>query len=136
MLADMDNRIGAPCITQPSIERIVMMGGRKIGLMVNRLCIHLITARRLQCDKRIDRKSTRLNSSHQINSYAVFCSKKKMIIHGDGKSNIFNEDCFKSTELVKSFKPTIALLNPPFNDGSGIDELEFVEQALSCLEPN
>src|SRR6476660_10233509 len=24
-----------------------------------------------------DRKSTRLNSSHQINSYAVFCSKKK-----------------------------------------------------------
>src|SRR5438552_9642689 len=25
-----------------------------------------------------DRKSTRLNSSHQIISYAVFCSKKKM----------------------------------------------------------
>src|SRR5438552_6029099 len=24
-----------------------------------------------------DRKSTRLNSSHQINSYAVFCLKKK-----------------------------------------------------------
>src|SRR5260363_455372 len=26
---------------------------------------------------RIDRKSTRLNSSHQITSYAVFCLKKK-----------------------------------------------------------
>src|SRR5258708_27181589 len=26
---------------------------------------------------RRDRKSTRLNSSHQINSYAVFCLKKK-----------------------------------------------------------
>src|SRR6185436_5686879 len=26
-----------------------------------------------------DRKSTRLNSSHQISSYAVFCLKKKMI---------------------------------------------------------
>src|SRR5947208_4719702 len=25
-----------------------------------------------------DRKSTRLNSSHQISSYAVFCLKKKM----------------------------------------------------------
>src|SRR5438552_13966917 len=25
----------------------------------------------------LDRKSTRLNSSHQINSYAVFCLKKK-----------------------------------------------------------
>src|SRR5207244_5430830 len=27
----------------------------------------------------IDRKSTRLNSSHQIISYAVFCLKKKII---------------------------------------------------------
>src|SRR5258708_12787855 len=29
--------------------------------------------------RRIDRKSTRLNSSHQIISYAVFCLKKKKI---------------------------------------------------------
>src|SRR5258708_14525794 len=28
-------------------------------------------------DGRVDRKSTRLNSSHQIISYAVFCLKKK-----------------------------------------------------------
>src|SRR5947208_4859487 len=28
-------------------------------------------------EERIDRKSTRLNSSHQIISYAVFCLKKK-----------------------------------------------------------
>src|SRR5258708_31274408 len=31
----------------------------------------------------IDRKSTRLNSSHQIISYAVFCLKKKKKIRGD-----------------------------------------------------
>src|SRR5258708_30140694 len=30
-----------------------------------------------------DRKSTRLNSSHQIISYAVFCLKKKKIIDKD-----------------------------------------------------
>src|SRR5438552_5600043 len=35
----------------------------------------LRNARRLRL--RIDRKSTRLNSSHQIISYAVFCLKKK-----------------------------------------------------------
>src|SRR5258708_18524875 len=29
--------------------------------------------------RRVDRKSTRLNSSHQIISYAVFCLKKKKI---------------------------------------------------------
>src|SRR5947208_4124820 len=28
----------------------------------------------------LDRKSTRLNSSHQITSYAVFCLKKKKIL--------------------------------------------------------
>src|SRR5947208_10543668 len=30
-------------------------------------------------DRHVDRKSTRLNSSHQIISYAVFCLKKKKI---------------------------------------------------------
>src|SRR5258708_26567179 len=34
-----------------------------------------------------DRKSTRLNSSHQIISYAVFCLKKKKKI----KENIYNQ---------------------------------------------
>src|SRR5688500_19302117 len=28
-------------------------------------------------NSRVDRKSTRLNSSHLVNSYAVFCLKKK-----------------------------------------------------------
>src|SRR5947208_11530763 len=31
----------------------------------------------VESDPRLDRKSTRLNSSHQIISYAVFCLKKK-----------------------------------------------------------
>src|SRR5258708_20091697 len=30
-----------------------------------------------RCSDSLDRKSTRLNSSHQIISYAVFCLKKK-----------------------------------------------------------
>src|SRR5258708_15037884 len=32
---------------------------------------------------RIDRKSTRLNSSHQIISYAVFCLKKKKTVNSN-----------------------------------------------------
>src|SRR5439155_2434447 len=32
---------------------------------------------------RVDRKSTRLNSSHVASSYAVFCVKKKMRGRGD-----------------------------------------------------
>src|SRR5207244_11416099 len=33
----------------------------------------------IEIDDMLDRKSTRLNSSHQIISYAVFCLKKKII---------------------------------------------------------
>src|SRR5207244_6628958 len=39
---------------------------------------------RFQCEAYIltkDRKSTRLNSSHQIISYAVFCLKKKTVLN-------------------------------------------------------
>src|SRR2546427_4172784 len=43
---------------------------------------HLMNADRLRKMKRtaIDRKSTRLNSSHSQISYAVFCLKKKKIV--------------------------------------------------------
>lgn len=56
-----------------------------------------------------------------------------MIIHGDGKSNIWQGDCFKRSEEVKPFGPDVALLNPPYSDVSGIDELVFIENALSTL---
>src|SRR2546422_7179563 len=36
-----------------------------------------VAARRVVRDERLDRKSTRLNSSHGYISYAVFCLKKK-----------------------------------------------------------
>src|SRR5256885_9155992 len=34
----------------------------------------------LQPERRLDRKSTRLNSSHLVISYAVFCLKKKKLL--------------------------------------------------------
>src|SRR5437870_9976599 len=43
------------------------------------------TARKI-CARQLDRKSTRLNSSHVAISYAVFCLKKKMQITG-GQAN-------------------------------------------------
>src|SRR2546426_12780027 len=39
-------------------------------------------------DRTIDRKSTRLNSSHLVISYAVFCLKKKKKINANADSNI------------------------------------------------
>src|SRR2546422_4409611 len=39
----------------------------------------------------IDRKSTRLNSSHGYISYAVFCLKKKTLTYEDAHSDKFDE---------------------------------------------
>src|SRR5688500_19856474 len=40
-------------------------------------------ARLRRHDRAQDRKSTRLNSSHLVNSYAVFCLKKKTNLHDE-----------------------------------------------------
>src|SRR5258708_12190404 len=45
---------------------------RKLGISVS-----IPSEGQVQYDNAPDRKSTRLNSSHQIISYAVFCLKKK-----------------------------------------------------------
>src|SRR5258708_22091137 len=48
------------------------------ALVASRLEAHLVQTRRSSnWPQWLDRKSTRLNSSHQIISYAVFCLKKK-----------------------------------------------------------
>src|SRR5258708_28874828 len=63
-------------------------GDKGDGLL--RRCLVLLACKRIEhclgvgskCrwDREVDRKSTRLNSSHQIISYAVFCLKKKKIM--------------------------------------------------------
>ncbi|MDR2583307.1 MAG: SAM-dependent methyltransferase [Fibromonadaceae bacterium] len=38
-----------------------------------------------------------------------------MLIHGDGNSNIVNENCFKSSDWIKKAKIDTILMNPPYN---------------------
>lgn len=67
--------------------------------------------------------------------FCLACSN--MMLRGDGKSNIFQQDCFQMPEEeIKKFKPTIAFLNPPYSKENGHKELEFVWNALSYLEPH
>src|SRR5260221_1156566 len=48
-------------------------------------CTHRVARRWLRDDSfHGDRKSTRLNSSHTVISYAVFCLKKKILLNGTG----------------------------------------------------
>src|SRR5947208_12522001 len=48
---------------------------------------------RVEAPQPLDRKSTRLNSSHQIISYAVFCLKKKNVeLAPEGKTSASGGD--------------------------------------------
>src|SRR5258708_28745131 len=58
-----------------SHERLGHVTKMSVGQFKHWLADNAATARRA------DRKSTRLNSSHQIISYALFCLKKKNIKH-------------------------------------------------------
>src|SRR3712207_6980520 len=53
--------------------------GMMVALLLYAYCRGVCSSRRIAraCGERVDRKSTRLNSSHANISYAVFCLKKK-----------------------------------------------------------
>src|SRR5258708_25911147 len=66
--------------SQPLVPLGLRFGMFRIRLGVVRrifLAIDRSDVRRVSIEIGSDRKSTRLNSSHQIISYAVFCLKKK-----------------------------------------------------------
>src|SRR2546426_5289121 len=56
---------------------------------------------------RTDRKSTRLNSSHLVISYAVFCLKKKNPVHQSGK--------FRVCSVAEAGLPNLYLCEPRAN---------------------
>src|SRR5438132_4186706 len=62
-----------------------VIGPLAARLVIGPVFIHGIASRTLAGIKRFaeDRKSTRLNSSHTVISYAVFCLKKKKVRRDD-----------------------------------------------------
>ncbi|MCD4675763.1 MAG: SAM-dependent methyltransferase [Desulfobacula sp.] len=72
----------------------------------------------------------------QDDIYALAVSN--MIIHNDGMSNIFHDDCFEFSEKSKGkYKPTVGFLNPPYkSDTEDKEELEFTLDNLKFLENN
>src|SRR2546426_9287722 len=58
------------------------------------------------CDgDRLDRKSTRLNSSHLVISYAVFCLKKKKLIMGASANFPLVCGVMQNSSLVNDTRP-------------------------------
>lgn len=84
-----------------------------------------------------DIKENRLFGAEvRADMFTYACSN--MMMRGDGKSHIYNEDCFSSKQKneVRKFKPTVAFLNPPYSKNTGpAEQLDFVLNALEDLEP-
>lgn len=61
-----------------------------------------------------------------------------MILHGDGKTNVYRGDCFEDAPLItRARRPTVGVLNPPYKNKTVTEdkeELEFVLNNLECLE--
>src|SRR3712207_8834251 len=62
---------------QPAAEELGLDGDLRLELQIRRMFRGI--ERIAEPDAAIDRKSTRLNSSHANISYAVFCLKKKKL---------------------------------------------------------
>src|SRR5438094_5643306 len=66
-----DGRTGELMVNHPDIDKIAFTGSTEVGRIIRKATAG--SGKRLS----LDRKSTRLNSSHRTISYAVFCLKKK-----------------------------------------------------------
>lgn len=82
------------------------------------------------------KKTQLFGVEYQAHIFALACSN--MFIHQDGKTNILNGSCFDKEimEIIKSNKPTVGLLNPPYKSDkkNDIEELEFILNNLDCID--
>src|SRR5690625_5534925 len=68
------------CLIEPRVE--AAGAGVAVPVDIAQLIARLVGAKVVELEALArDRKSTRLNSSHVANSYAVFCLKKKMKVY-------------------------------------------------------
>src|SRR5205807_3836653 len=85
------------------LHRVVRRGGRRVVEIVSRLQRGKCAVLKFQPRPDVDRKSTRLNSSHLVISYAVFCLKKKIT------STSVPASCAKGTK----YSPRRAVISLP-----------------------
>ena len=87
------------------------------------------------------KKITEIKSKHLIGveyqAHIFALAVSNMYIHQDGKTNILNGSCFDEEIIteVKTKKPTVGFLNPPYKSDKKTDteELEFILNNLECL---
>lgn len=67
--------------------------------------------------------------------YALACCN--MFLHGDGKTNLIQGDCFKPEIIAEAskFQPNVGMLNPPYQSVKGDpSEIKFILNNLESLQ--
>ena len=91
-------------------------------------------------DDEMKRKSIRQKQLHgiELRSNMFTIATTNMILRGDGKSNLINDDFFKQDANKLQLKQsTVGMMNPPYSQGSKqnphLYEMAFVEHLLDSL---
>ena len=106
------------------------------GFIISAMKKMILGAKGNQCKVKRIQDNQFIGIEFQNNIYALAISN--MILHGDGKTNVYQGNCFKLVDKIKGlYKPSVGFLNPPYKvKKEGIEELEFVLNNLEMLEPH
>lgn len=66
-----------------------------------------------------EKEQKEIKKSHiwgiELEDTAYGLATTNMLIHSDGNSNIFQGSCFDMEDIIRKAKPTVILMNPPYN---------------------
>jgi type I restriction enzyme M protein len=104
------------------------------GFLISAMKYMLDIAGSDQKKRRMIKESQIVGIERRTDMFTFACSN--MMMSGDGKSHIYQGDSFSQEIIakVRSLSPTVAFLNPPYDVGED-GQLEFIENALACLQP-
>lgn len=104
------------------------------GFLISAMKFMLEIAGPNQKKRRAVMEKQLIGIERRTDMFTFACSN--MMMSGDGKSHIYQGDSFASdiVDLVRSLKPTVGFLNPPYDVGED-GQLEFIENTLNCLQP-
>ena len=88
-------------------------------------------------EKNETKRNNFIGTEQQSHLFAI--ATCNMVLHDDGVTKIFKNNCFKNIPDIKKLKPNVGFLNPPFRKKtvkSSKYELEYVINNLECLTKN
>src|SRR5437762_6009799 len=97
-----DNTVNYSIVAEETKNCVRDQSTNLIETLADQLATHLLKTFRIQ---KIDRKSTRLNSSHRCISYAVFCLKKKIRGADGGEDLGYINDIFGTQDFDRTPRP-------------------------------